>query len=154
MASKGFRIRINAIEAHMDAKTINSIITEVMGKRVTSITQDPDLRQDIGTAYVAQTSKYVPMSAEGGKLRMSGHAEKDGRVYWTAIDPRNGYNYAMVQYRGGYTTATGQAVIFKDYTTPGTGANWDAAMRKNSWPDFIADITPLIKRRFEDGSDG
>ena len=138
----GSWIRIGSMEAHLDARTMNKIVTEVMDKKMQSVTKDPDLRHDIGEEYARIVTKYVPMKT--GALRMSGRATNDGRLYWTAINPNNGYNYAYKQ----YTTQ------YNHYTTPDTGPYWVQNVQPGTddWDnEFIPAITPIIKRRFNDG---
>ena len=140
--SNGSWIRINAMECHLDAKTMNKIIEGVLDRKAESITKDPDLRQEIGTVLVDVVTPYVPMKT--GQLRDSGRATTDGRLYWTAIDPKTGENYAYKQ----YTTQ------YNHYTTPGTGPYWVNNVQPGTpdWDDtFISTITPIIKRRFNDG---
>ena len=138
----GSWIRIGSMEAHLNAKTMNEIIKDAMGKRMQSVTKDPDLRHDIGEEFVRIVTKYVPMKT--GALRMSGRATDDGRVYWSAVNPNSGYNYAEIQY---YTQ-------YNHYTTEGTGPYWVENVQPGTddWDnEFIPAITPIIKRRFEDG---
>lgn len=40
--------------------------------------------------------------------------------------------YAAPQFRGGYTLDDGTKVTFHQYTTPGTGPDWDKAIQANS----------------------
>jgi hypothetical protein len=125
MASGGSWIRIGAIDAHLDARTVNAIIKEALGRRAESVTQKPELRQTIGQEYVYAVTPFVPM--KHGDLRESGSATTDGRVYWTATN--RGYNYAAIQYETQYN----------NYTTPGTGPYWTEKMSPNS-PEFRADV--------------
>ena len=140
--SSGSWVRIGAVKAHLDAKTMNKIVTDVLGRKADSVTKDPDLRRDIGDEFVRVVTPYVPMDT--GRLRESGRATTDGRLYWTAIDPITGENYASKQY---YTQ-------YRRYTTPGTGPFWVEKVQPGTpeWDnDFISAITPIIKRRFNDG---
>lgn len=138
----GSWVRIGSVEAHLDARTMNKIITEVLDRKAESITKDPDLRQAIGEEFARIVTPYVPMKT--GALRMSGRATSDGRLYWSAINPNSGYNYAEIQY---YTQ-------YNHYTTEGTGPYWVEQVQPGTsdWDnEFIPAITPIIKRRFEDG---
>jgi hypothetical protein len=138
----GSWIRIGAIEAHLDAKTMNDIVRNVLKRKAESVTKDPDLRRDIGTEFIRVVTPYVPMKT--GKLRESGRATTDGRLYWTAVDPITGENYAYKQ----YTTQ------YRRYTTPGTGPYWVEQVQPGTSDydgDFISAITPIIIRRFDDG---
>ena len=140
--SGGSWVRIGAVTANLNAKRMNEIIKNVMGEKMQSVTKDPDLRQEIGEEFARVVTKYVPMKT--GALRMSGRATSDGRLYWSAINPNSGYNYAEIQY---YTQ-------YNNYTTDGTGPYWVERVHPgtNDWDnDFIPAITPIIKRRFEDG---
>jgi hypothetical protein len=137
----GSWIRIGSMEAHLDAKTMNKIVEDVMGKRMQSVTKDPDLRHDIGEEFARIVTKYVPMKT--GALRMSGRATDDGRLYWSAINPNNGYNYAQIQYEN-------TAYKHKEPTC----SHWvhQVQPKTDDWDnEFIPAITPIIKRRFNDG---
>ena len=139
---EGSWVRIGAIKCHLDARTMNKVIQEVLGRKAESITKDPDLRQEIGTEMLRVVTPYVPMDTD--RLRESGRATNDGRLYWTAIDPETGENYASKQY---YTQ-------YRRYTTPGTGPYWAERVQPGTpdWDDdFIPAITPIIIRRFDDG---
>jgi hypothetical protein len=121
---------------------MNKVVQEVLGRKAESVTKDPDLRQMIGTEFLDVVTPYVPMKT--GELRDSGRATNDGRLYWTAINPRDGYNYAYKQ----YTTQ------YRNYTTPGTGPYWVENVQPGTpdWDEkFIPAITPIIIRRFNDG---
>lgn len=140
--AKGSWIRIKATECHLDATTVNGIIKDVLKRKAESVTKDPDLRQEIGTEYIKVVTPYVPKLT--GRLRESGRATSDGRLYWTAVDPIKGENYAYKRY---YVPA-------KRYTTDGTCHKWVEQVKPGTsdWDNtFISAITPIIKRRFEDG---
>ena len=136
----GSWIRINAMDVHLDARTVNEIIKKALGRRAESVTKNPELRQEIGQAYVDAVTPFVPMKT--GKLRESGSATADGRVYWTATSKR-GFNYADIQYNTEYN----------HYTTPGTGPFWTEKVQPGTpeYDSFIAQITPLIVRSFNNG---
>ena len=137
--AEGSWIRINAIDCHLDAATINNIVEKVMGERMASVTNDPDLRQAVGEQYVQTVTKYVPLKS--GALINSGQATTDGRVYWSAISPK-GYNYAEIQYENdGFKHEPPRTDHWTDEVSPGTV----------DWQDFVDSITPIIKERFKDG---
>lgn len=140
--SSGSWIRINAMDVHLDARTVNGIIKNALGRRAESITQNPELRQEIGQVYVDAVTPFVPMKTGSGKLRESGRATTDGRVYWTATS-KTGFNYADIQYNTEYM----------HYTTPGTGPFWTEHVQPGTpeYDSFIAQITPLIVRSFNNG---
>jgi hypothetical protein len=120
---------------------MNKIIEVVLERKAESVTKDPDLRQEIGTVFVDVVTPYVPMDT--GRLRKSGRATNDGRLYWTAIDPKTGENYAYDQYTN---------LVYK-HKDP-TGPYWVSNVQPGTpdWDDtFISAITPIIKRRFNDG---
>ena len=136
----GSWIRIGAVDAHLDARTVNAIIKEALGKRATSVTKKPELRQAIGEKFVEAVTPFVPMKT--GALRESGSATTDGRVYWTATN--RGYNYAAIQYETQYN----------NYTTPGTGPAWVEKVHPGTpeYDAFVNNIIPIIVEGFrEDG---
>lgn len=141
----GSWIRIGAVDAHLDARTVNAIIKEALGKRATSVTKKPELRQAIGEKFVEAVTPFVPMSVgrpTSGQLRESGSATTDGRVYWTATN--RGYNYAAIQYETQYN----------NYTTPGTGPAWVEKVHPGTpeYDAFVNNIIPIIVEGFnEDG---
>lgn len=140
----GSWIRIGAIDAHLDARTVNSIIKEALGKRAISITQMPELRQEIGQAFIDTVTPFVPMKS--GQLRDSGRATADGRIYWTATN--RGFNYASTVYDiDGERWPDGN---YKRPTTPGTYPRWVTKVQPGTpeWDAFINNITPIILRRF------
>jgi len=144
--AEGSWIRIGAIDAHLDARTVNSIIKEALGKRAISITQKPELRQEIGQAFVDAVTPFVPMKT--GQLRESGRATADGRVYWTAT--HKGYNYAYTVYDpDGERWPEGQ---YKKPTTPDTYPRWVEKVQPGTaeYSAFINTITPIIKEAFRD----
>lgn len=92
--SGGSWIRIGAVDARLDAKTVNDLIKDTVGERLKSITQAPEVRLKIGEALVKQATPFVPYKT--GDLSDSGKATSDGRVYWTSV--HKGYNYANKLY--------------------------------------------------------
>lgn len=159
MASGGSWIRIGAVDAHLDAKTVNSIVKDVLGKKLISVTQMPDLRQEIGEAYIKAVTPFVPKKS--GALRESGRATTDGRVYWTAISKGKstedgeekepaGYNYAHQMYDPDSTRwPEGE---YKKPTTPGTYPRWTEKVQPGTaeYDAFLIDIADIIRRRFAD----
>ena len=135
--SGGSWIRIGAVGAHLDAKTINPIIKEALKRKAVSITQKPELRREIGQAFVDAVTPFVPMKE--GALRESGSATTDGRVYWTATN--KGYNYAAIQYETQYN----------HYTTKGTGPAWAEKVHPGTpeWDAFVNNIIPIIVEEFK-----
>ena len=142
--SEGSWIRVSAIDCHLDANTINRIVEKIMGEKMPSVTNDPDLRQTIGEQYVQIVTKYVPMrpiASGGGTLMSSGRATDDGRVYWTAVSPK-GYNYAAIQYENeNFKHDYPRTDHWTDKVSPGT----------RDWQEFIDNITPIIIERFKNG---
>lgn len=142
----GSWIRINAVDAHLDAQTINSIIETTLGNRAKSITQTPDVRQKVGEALIAEVYDYIPKKS--GLLSISGRATPDGRIYWTAIDER-GYNYAAAVYdNDGTRWPDGE---YANPSTDGTYPRWVEKLQPNTdeWEAFVNRVTPIIKEAFE-----
>lgn len=147
MAS-GSWIRIGAVKARLDAKTINAIVKKELGERAVSITQKPALRQAIGEKFVEAVTPLVPMKT--GALRESGRATTDGRVYWTAIG-KKGENYAAemydansIRWPNGYYRPT----------TKGTTPRWVEVFLADTskYDAFRNNIIPIIVEGFnEDG---
>lgn len=61
----------------------------------------------------------VPLRAGGGALRASGRVEPNGNVSYNTV-------YARAQFHG-----TNGIVIFRKYTTSGTGSRWDKPLKAN-----------------------
>ncbi len=144
--AEGSWIRIGAIDAHLDARTVNSIIKDALGKKAISITQNPELRQRIGEAFIMAVTPSVPMKS--GALRESGRATTDGRVYWTAIN-KYGDNYAGYVYdQDGTRWPEGQ---YKKPTTPGTYPRWAESVQPGTeeWDAFINNASYLIREAFK-----
>lgn len=150
--AEGSWIRIGATEAHLDARTVNSIIKEALGKKIISITQMPELRQEVGEEFLKVVTPFVPMKT--GQLRESGRATDDGRLYWTAISSRGGdeggytYNYASNVYdRNGIRWPDGQ---YRKPSTPNTYPRWVTKVQPGTpeWEVFANNVANLIKRRF------
>lgn len=147
MAYEGW-LRIGAIDAHLDAQTVNAIIEKALKERAVSVTQMPELRQEIGEEFVAAVTPFVPVSKDETKyhLYMSGRATSDGRVYWSAVN--RGYDYASYVYDkdGEMWGPAG----YKNPSTPGTCPRWVEKVQPGTreWTAFINNITPLIVRRF------
>lgn len=142
--AEGSWIRIKAVDAHLDARTVNSIIKEALGRKAISVTQKPELRKEIGEAFVKAVEPFVPMNS--GNLRNSGRATDDGRVYWTATN--KGYNYANRVYDpDGEMWPDGE---YKKPTTEGTYPRWVEKVQPGTaeWDAFINTITPIIKEAF------
>ena len=150
--AKGSWIRINAVEAHLDATTVNSIIKDGLVRKAVSITKRPDVRQAIGEELLEIVTPFVPMrplEKGGGTLRSSGRATDDGRLYWTAINKR-GENYAGYVYDpAGTRWPTGK------YNNPSTDYTYPRWMKHvqpdtDKWVTFINKVTPIIKEAFKD----
>lgn len=150
----GSWIRINAVAAHLNAKTVNAIIKEALGKRATSITKKPELRQAIGQEFVRAVTPFVPMKT--GALRESGKATTDGRVYWSAVrtttsedgEESAGYNYAASTYDAeGIRWPSGE---YKKPSTPNTYPRWVEKVQPGT-PEYDAfknNIIPIIVEEF------
>ena len=145
--AEGSWIRINAVDANLDAKTVNKIIETVLTERAISITQKPELRQAIGREFIKAVTPFVPYKS--GDLSRSGEATTDGRVYWTSV--HNGYNYASRLYDEdeelwgpeGYTNPT--RTVHKD-----PQPRWVERVHPGTaeWAAFVNNITPIIIRGF------
>lgn len=142
----GSWIRVSATATGLDARNMNREIRTILGRKVDSITKDPLLRQYIGQVYVGVVTPYVPVDT--GKLRASGRATEDGRVYWTAVSPikvaRDGHTY------GGYNYAAIQYNVPMRHKDPNATDHWTDKVRPGTpdWSTFISEITPEIIRRF------
>ena len=155
MAAKGSWIRIKATEAHLDATTVNAIITDALGRKAISVTQKPELRKAIGQELLEQVTPFVPEFT--GKLRKSGRVTDDGRLYWTAVRPpysnegSYAFNYANITYDpDAYQWPEGTT-----YARPHTDDTHPRWMKKvtddpSQWNAFVLSITPLIKEAFKD----
>lgn len=152
----GSWIRIGAIDANLRATTVNEIIRVALRKRALSITQMPELRKEVGEAFLQAVEPFVPVGRgpTKGQLRASGRATDDGRLYWTATrgptENSGSFNYAAIAYdensirwpNGKYANPT-----TKD---PMTYPRWVTKVRPGTqeWDAFINNITPIIIRRF------
>lgn len=144
--AEGSWIRIGAIDAHLDARTVNSIIKDALGKKAISITQNPELRKSIGEAYIEVVTPFVP--SKTGALRESGRATADGRVYWTATN-KYGDNYAGYVFdQDGTRWPEGH---YKKPTTPGTYPRWVESVQPGTaeWDAFINNASYLIREAFK-----
>lgn len=149
--AEGSWIRIGAVAAHLDANTVNNIIKDAMGRRMTSITQKPELRQQIGEEFIKVVTPFVPVSKKlkAEHLYQTGRATDDGRVYWTAINSR-GQNYAGYVYDPDETRwPDGNYSHSKDTKTY---PRWVEKVRPGTaeWAAFVNNITPLIMEAFAD----
>ena len=151
--AEGSWIRIGAIDAHLDARTVNSIIKDALGKKAISITQNPELRQKIGEAYIEAVTPFVPIKS--GKLRESGRATTDGRVYWTATN-KYGDNYAGYVYdQDGTRWPDGE---YSHSKKTGTYPRWTEKIHPGTevqpgtpeWDAFINNASYLIREAFKD----
>lgn len=61
----------------------------------------------------------VPLRADGGALRASGRVEPNGDASYNTV-------YARAQFYG-----TNGIVVFRKYTTAGTGKRWDKPLKAN-----------------------
>ena len=105
----GSPVRITVRESGLLAKNLNKLAADKLPKdlrkQFTSVTQMPTVRKEIGQHFIRVVSPYVPYdhNRDPGDthrhLRDSGYAESDGRLHWSAISPKDGYNYAMEQYK-------------------------------------------------------
>ena len=150
--AEGSWIRIGAIDAHLDAKTVNSIIESALGQRAISVTQMPELRQQIGEAFLKAVTPFVPMSNKPtrGQLRESGRATDDGRVYWTAVGDGVSYDYNYASRVYDEDGVLWGPEGYKKPTTPGTVPRWTEKVQPGTkeWDAFVNDITPIIKEAF------
>ena len=137
-------IRIGAIDAHLDARTINSIVKESLHRKAESVTKRPEVRQAVGQAFVDAVTPFVPMKS--GQLRESGRATPDGRLYWTATN--KGFNYASTVYdQDGEMWPDGN---YKKPSTSGTHPRWVEKVQPGTveWDAFVNSITDTIKEAF------
>ena len=144
--AEGSWIRIGAIDAHLDARTINAIVKEVLDRRATSVTQSPELRADVGEELLKIVTQFVPKKS--GTLRDSGRATTDGRLYWTAIN-KYGDNYASYVYDRECSRWPAGST-YANPSTPGTHPRWMKKVQPGTaeWDAFINNITPIIIRGF------
>ena len=141
----GSWIRINAVDAHLDAKTVNDIIEKALVERAISVTQMPSLRQKIGEELLSQVTDFVPVKTRA--LWYSGRATDDGRLYWSAINER-GEDYAGYVYDPDKTRWPGGKYSHSDSTK--TYPQWMEQVQPGTdgWDIFINNITPIIKEAF------
>lgn len=145
--AEGSWLRINAVEARLDASTINDIVATELGKRAISITQRPELRRLVGEELLKLVTPFVPVSNDKGyHLWLSGRATEDGRLYWTAVNER-GDDYASYVYDKDKIRWDGN---YANPTTEGTYPQWVERVTDDpeQWETFITNITPLIKEAF------
>lgn len=149
--AEGSWIRINAVDARLDATTVNAIIKTALGKKAISITKKPELRREIGEELLRTVTPFVPMKS--GALRASGRATDDGRLYWTAIAPAHGdegyeFNYASHVYDP--NSEIWPEGEYKKPSTPNTYPRWVKMVTNDpqQWGIFVNNITPIIIRRF------
>lgn len=146
--AEGAWIRVNAVDAHLDARTVNDIIETALKKRTESITQRPALRKSIGELYLEEVTPFVPKKS--GQLRKSGYATDDGRVYWTAIGDgvSYDYNYASKVYdEDGDMWPGGE---YNNPTTDFTYPRWTEKVRPDTdkWNNFTRNVADRIKEEF------
>lgn len=152
--AEGSWIRIGAIDAHLDARTVNSIIEKALSERAITVTQMPELRKDIGEEFIKVVKPFVPYKS--GDLSNSGRATDDGRVYWTSV--HKGYNYASRLYDEdgelwgpkGYTKPTLDKYPGPEKHEP--QPRWVERVHPGTpeWTAFVNNITPIIKEAFRD----
>ena len=149
--AKNSYIRIKSVDAHLDARTVNPIIEDVLVKRAISITQKPYVRKQIGEAFVDVVTPFVPYKS--GKLSMQGGATNDGRVFWSATN--KGFDYASYVYDE-YSERWGPAGYVHPTRGKSPDPNHDPQPRwvervhpgTKEWSIFIDNITPIIKEAF------
>ena len=152
--AEGSWIRIGAVDAHLDAKTVNLIIKDALGKKAITVTQKPELRQQIGEEFLKAVKPFVPYDT--GDLSDSGKATTDGRVYWTSV--HRGYNYANRLY-----DENGELWGPKGYINPTRGKypgpgehdpqpRWVTRVHPGTqeWSAFVNNLTPIITEAFND----
>lgn len=72
----------------------------------------------MGTAIIANARVRTPMSENGGNLRNSGGLKEEGKSIIVSFGGGQ-VPYGLAQERG-----TNGIVVFRHYTTPGTGAHF------------------------------
>ena len=156
--AEGSWIRIGAVSARLNAKTLNPIITEALKHRAVSVTQKPELRRAIGEKFIEVVTPFVPYKQRKdqepgdvtGHLRNSGRATTDGRLYWTAINSR-GDNYASYVYDE-ECSRWADGTTYTKPSTKDTHPRWIERVTKDpqQWDNFVIRITPIIKEAFKD----
>lgn len=76
----------------------------------------------------------IPFRPGGGDLRASGRVERNGDVSYNTV-------YARAQFFG-----TNGIVVFKKYTTPGTGKRWDKPLKANIGRLKKAAVEGILKK--------
>ena len=149
--SKGSWIRISAMDANLDAKTVNGIIKTALKQKAESVTKAPELRKQIGEEFIKAVKPFVPYKS--GDLSNSGKATDDGRVYWTSV--HNGYNYASKLYDEysavwpeGYNNPTIKKDVIPNHAPQ---PRWVTRVHPGTeeWETFVNNITPIIKEEFK-----
>ena len=81
-----------------------------------------------GQVFLRDTQRYVPL--KDGPLRSSGAVENGGKqVSWESYSNR-GYPYGVRQYK----------TQFSNYTTPGTGPNWDKKAQGIHFQGWVSEV--------------
>lgn len=144
--AEGSWIRVKSVDAHLDASTVNSIIETALGQRAVSITQRPELRKEIGQAFIEVATKYVPV--KDGNLVKRGYATNDGRVIWSAVNQR-GENYAGYVYDQEKTRWPDGKTYVNPSKKP-SDPRWAEKIHPGTdeWTTFVNNITPIIKEAF------
>lgn len=85
-------------------------------------------QQTFGNAVLRDTQRYVPL--KDGPLRGSGSVENGGKqVSWESYSKR-GYPYGVRQFN----------VQFSNYTTSGTGPNWDKKAQGIHFQGWVSEV--------------
>ena len=140
--AEGSWIRIGAVDAHLNARVINPIIKEALGRKMESITQMPEVRIAVGEALIDVVTPFVPAKSKTEDLRNSARATDDGRVYWTSV--HRGYNYAAKVY-----DEDGEIWGDEGYAKPsteGTCPRWVEKIQPGTdeYRDFIDKVREVI----------
>ena len=152
--AEGSWIRIGALDAHLDAKTVNSIIEKALGQRAVSVTQTPEVRRRVGEAYLEVVTPFVPKSNKptAGQLRDSGRATDDGRVYWTAVGDGVSYDYNYASHVYDEDSERWGPEGYKKPTTEGTVPRWTEKVQPHTkeWEVFVSKVATIVKEAFRD----
>lgn len=134
--AEGSWIRITAVQAGLDAKTINSILEDAVSDQMQSITQAPEVRKQIGEAFLKAVTPFVPVKS--GALRDSGRATDDGRLYWTAVAPA-----WKDEEEGGYAFNYASTVYDQDKVRWAEGETYaKPSKNKNATPRWVEQVKP------------
>jgi len=138
------------VRVSISANEMKAEVEKAINQKVPAVLKNPDLRNDLVTAYATTVTKYVPRSDRDVSHHLNEWYISDGRVMWSRYNSK-GEEIAESIYNGSRAKVWNISPTVENHSPQ---AYWDNAVRPGQpdWPVYIEKATKIIKEYLDGDS--